>query len=103
MPSNKLLGKQMDIVERFKVQSKKRVINSMVALTFMVSALAISYYDLTFSFIGMRMDYFTLILKGVALIFIYFAYIHSLCPKCSKLSGTGWNITECKNCGEKLT
>ena len=93
----------MDIVERFKIQSKKRVINSIVALTFMVSALVINYYDLTFSFIDMRMDYFTLILKGVALIFIYFAYIHSLCPKCSKLSGTGWNITECKSCGEKLT
>ena len=93
----------MDVVEKFKLQSKKRVINSIVALTFMVVALAISYYDLTLSIISIRMDYFTLILKGIALLFIYFAYIHSLCPKCEKLSGTGWNITECKNCGEKLT
>jgi hypothetical protein len=97
------LGKQMDIVEKFRVQSKKRIINTVLALMFWIPALAISYYDLTFSFIPMRMDYFDLILKALGLVFIVLAYRNSLCPKCDSIAGNGWAVDECKSCGVKLT
>ena len=93
----------MDIVEKFKNQSKKRFINTRLALAFSVSALAISYYDLTVSFFGMRTDSFALLLQVIGSIFLAFAYSNSLCPKCNCTAGEGRNITECKSCGVKLT
>lgn len=46
----------------------------------MLPALAVTHYDWTFSFIYGRMAYFVLILKGFALVVIYFAEIYSQYP-----------------------
>jgi len=93
----------MDFIEKFRIQRKKKIIHTILGLAFWIPALAVSVLDLTFSFIPMRMDYFTLVLQGIGLIFILFAYMYSFCPKCESLAGSGWNISECRKCGERLT
>ena len=92
----------MNFIEKFRLQQKKKVIHSILGLAFWIPALAIKMFDLSLSLIPMRMDFFTLILQGIGLIFIIFAYIYSLCPKCKSLAGAGWSISECRKCGQKL-
>jgi hypothetical protein len=93
----------MDFVEKFQIQHKKRIMYSLIAMAFWIPALIINYYDLTFSILPLRTDYFALIIQSIGLVFIFLAYYQSFCPSCNKLAGSGWKIDKCKKCGVKLT
>jgi len=93
----------MDIVEKFKIQHKKRTIYLLIAILFLIPALVISYKDIVLSFSPIRSDYVVLIMKSISLIFCFLAYYQSFCPSCKKLAGSGWIINKCKKCGVKLT
>jgi len=93
----------MNIIEKFKVQRKKRIVYSLIAIVFLIPVLLINYYNLVFLFLPIRSDYLALILQSLSLIFVGLAYFQSFCPSCNKLAGSGWTINECKKCDTKLT
>ncbi|MCJ8301520.1 hypothetical protein [Shewanella sp.] len=100
----------MDIIDTFNQQKKNRVKYTVWALIFFLPALLIKYYKesiadmfaLSASF-SIYLQVFALLLQTVGLVLIFFTYKNSKCPSCTKIAGSGWNVKECKSCGQKFT
>jgi hypothetical protein len=94
--------KETSTIEKFKKQSKYRFISSVLAMVFFLPAMAIKYSNGFPNALQTESQVVALILQGISIVFLIFAYKYTKCPVCSKYPGNGWSIKSCRNCGEKL-
>ncbi|UUA73938.1 hypothetical protein [Cellvibrio sp. QJXJ] len=92
----------MSYIEVFAEQKKKRIIYTAVfAIFFLVAVLLRHLYEGSYIF-TVRADIVAAALQVIGLPFIFLSIKYIKCPSCKESAGSGWNIKECKNCGEKL-
>ena len=92
----------MSNIDVFLEQKKKRILFTALFFALWVPALAIRYLGDDMYIFHIRADIFATALQIVGLPFIFLSMKYIKCPACKESAGSGWNIRECKNCGEKL-
>ncbi|RYG17137.1 MAG: hypothetical protein EOO07_11740 [Chitinophagaceae bacterium] len=92
----------MNHIEIFFENKKKRIIFTAILLVFWVPALAIRFFSHDMYILHMRADMVATVLQIVGLPFIFLSMKYLKCPACKENAGSGWDIKKCKNCGELL-
>jgi len=92
----------MNSIEVFSEQKKKRITFTVVFFAFWVPALAIRYLGHDLYILHIRADIVATVLQIFGLPFIFLSMKYVKCPACKESAGSGWDIKQCKSCGEKL-
>ena len=92
----------MSNIEVFAKQTKKRIIYAAILIGLIISALLLRYFYESSYIFTIRADIIASVLQVAALPFAFLLVKNLKCPSCKENAGNGWNIKECKNCGEKL-
>jgi hypothetical protein len=92
----------MNNIVIFAEQSKKRIIFTSIFGVLFLSGIVLGYFYGSIYILNVRLETVALILKAIALPFIFISIKYLKCPSCKERAGSGWIIKECNNCGEKL-
>jgi hypothetical protein len=92
----------MNNIEIFAEQKKKRIICTLIFAAFFLSALLLRHFYENSYIFYIRADIVAAVLQVIGLPFIFLSIKYIRCPVCKENAGNGWNIKECKSCGEKL-
>lgn len=92
----------MNNIELFADQRKKRIIYTSVFAAFFIAALLLRHFYENSYIFTIRADIVATALQIIGLPFIFLSIKYIKCPSCKQSAGGGWNIKECKSCGEKL-
>lgn len=92
----------MSNIEVFAEQRKKRIIFTAIFAAFFILALLLRHFYEGVYILTIRSDIVASMLQLIGLPFIFLSIKYIKCPSCKESAGSGWNIKECKSCGEKL-
>lgn len=92
----------MNNIEVFSEQLKKRIMCTAIFAAFFSVALLLRYFYKESYIFTIRADIIAMALQVIGLPFIFLSIKYIKCPSCKESAGSGWNIKECKSCGEKL-
>ena len=92
----------MNNIEVFAEQRKKRIIYSTIFAVFFIAALLLRHFYEDSYIFTIRADIIATALQIIGLPFIFLSIKYIKCPSCKASASSGWNIKECKSCGEKL-